>query len=208
MHRVIIATPFAVGKYEVTFAEWDACGEAGGCGAYRPKDRSGWGRGQHPVINVSWHDAQRYVQWLSKKTKKPYRLLSESEWEYAARARAQTAYSWGDRIGSDRANCTGCGSQWDGWQTAPVGSFVANAWGLHDMHGNVQEWVEDCWNGSYANAPRDGSAWRSGYCSWHVLRGGSWSLRPSYLRAANRVRNTAGSRDIVVGFRMARTLAP
>ena len=204
---VTIAAPFAVGKYEVTFAEWDACEEAGGCGAYSPQD-NGWGRGQRPVIFVSWDDAQRYVRWLSTKTKKPYRLLSESEWEYAARAGTQTAYIWGDQIGTGRANCDGCGSQWGGRQTAPAGSFRANAWGLHDMHGNVDEWVEDCWNESYAGAPRDGSAWRSGDCSERVLRGGSWYLEPSYLRAANRLWVTTGNRDSRVGFRVARTLAP
>ena len=207
VHRVTIAAPFAVGKYEVTFAEWDACEAAGGCGGYWPEDR-GWGRGQRPVINVSWNDAQRYVQWLSNKTKKPYRLLSESEWEYAARAGTQTAYSWGDQIGSGRANCDGCGSQWDNRQTAPAGSFRANAWGLHDMHGNVWEWVEDCRNGSYSGAPRDGSAWRSGNCSGRVLRGGSWSIYPSDLRAADRLWFTAGNRNGSSGFRVARTLAP
>ena len=208
VHRVTIAAPFAVGKYEVTFAEWDACEEAGGCGAYSPQDH-GWGRGQRPVINVSWDDAQRYVRWLSTKTKKPYRLLSESEWEYAARAGTQTAYSWGDRIGSGRANCDGCGSQWDNRQTAPAGSFRANAWGLHDIHGNVWEWVEDCWNGSYAGAPRDGSVWRSGNCSVRVLRGGSWISEPSFLRAAFRFRNASGDRIyFYCGFRVARTLAP
>ena len=192
---------------EVTFAEWDACEAAGGCGAYSPGD-AGWGRGQHPVINVSWNDAQRYVQWLSKKSKKPYRLLTESEWEYAARAGTQTAYSWGDQIGSGRANCDGCGSQWDNLPTAPVGSFAANAWGLHDMHGNVWEWMEDCWNASYAKAPRNGSAWRSGDCSRHVMRGGSWFNYSSFLRAANRDRYTTGNRYFYLGFRVARTLAP
>ena len=207
VHRVTIAAPFAVGKYEVTFAEWDACEEAGGCGGYSPQD-NGWGRGQRPVINVSWDDAQRYVRWLSTKTKKPYRLLTESEWEYAARAGTQTAYSWGDQIGSGRANCDGCGSQWDDRQTAPVGSFRANAWGLYDMHGNVWEWVEDCWNDSYVGAPRDGSVWRSGNCSGRVMRGGSWFDIPSGLRAAFRVWDATGVRDNDNGFRVARTLAP
>ena len=214
VHRVTIAAPFAVGKYAVTFAEWDACEEAGGCGGYIPED-FGWGRDQRPVINVNWDDAQRYVQWLSKKTKKRYRLLSESEWEYAARAGTQTAYSWGDdrdfdtdgQWGGGRAHCLGYRSQWDG-QTAPVGSFPANRWGLHDMHGNVDEWVQDCWNESYAGAPRNGTSWLSGDCSQRVLRGGSWSFRPSFLRAAYRLGGTAGGRVNIVGFRVARTLAP
>ena len=206
-HEVTIDAPFAVGRYEVTFAQWDAC--ARGCPRGKNiADDGGWGRGQRPVIRVDWDDAQRYVRWLSGETKKPYRLLSESEWEYAARSGTQTAYSWGDRIGGGRANCDGCGSQWDDRQTAPVGSFAANGWGLHDMHGNVWEWVADCWNESYAGAPRDGSAWLSGRCSGRVLRGGSWLISPSVLRAALRVRYSSGNRYYDIGFRVARTLAP
>ena len=210
VHEVTIGAPFAVGRYEVTFAEWDACGR--GCPRGRDirplADDEGWGRGRRPVINVSWDDAKRYVQWLSRKTKKPYRLLSESEWEYAARAGTQTAYSWGDEIGVNRANCDGCGSQWDDSKTAPVGSFGANAWGLYDMHGNVTEWVADCWNDSYAGAPADGSAWLTGNCAVRVLRGGSWYNNPSFLRAAYRIRNSTGIRSIRIGFRVARTLTP
>ena len=193
----------------MTFAEWDACARDGGC----PRGEAiandiGWGRGRRPVIYVSWNDAKRYVRWLSRKTGKAYRLPSESEWEYAARAGTQTVYSWGDEIGVNRANCRGCGSQWDDSKTAPVGSFGANAWGLHDMHGNVREWVEDCWNGSYAGAPADGSAWRAGNCAVRVLRGGSWSGRPSNLRAADRNWYTTGNRNFNRGFRVARTLTP
>ena len=216
-HEVRIGSPFAVGVYEVTFSEWDACATAGGCGGYRPGDR-GWGRGDRPVINVSWRDAKSYVEWLSGRTGKRYRLLSESEWEYAARSGTRTRYSWGDEIGDNRANCDGCGSQWDDRSTAPVGSFAANPWGLHDMHGNVREWVEDCWNGNYKGAPSDGSAWESGNCSQRVLRDGSWGGSPSYLRAAYRFRDTtiapmgwgvtAGLRNDSIGFRVARTLAP
>ena len=134
----------------------------------------GWGRGNRPVINVSWKDAQSYVRWLSQRTGHRYSLPSESEWEYVARAGTDTRYSWGDEIGRNRANCDGCGSRWDDEQTAPVGSFSPNAWGVHDMHGNVWEWVEDCWNDSYVGAPSDGSAWESGECGYRVLRGGSW----------------------------------
>ena len=209
VHRVRIPVPFAVGKYEVTFAEWDACVSAGGCGGYRPKDR-GWGRGRRPVIFASWKDAKAYVGWLSEKTGKEYRLLSESEWEFAARAGTTTRYSWGNAIiGRNRANCRGCGSRWDFKETAPVGSFAANGFGLHDMHGNVYEWVEDCWNGSYAGAPSDGSAWESGDCSQRVLRGGSWYRLPRYLRAASRGWGDTGFRYYVSGgFRVARTLTP
>jgi len=208
VHDVTIPQAFAVSKYEVTFAEWDACVLDGGCGGYRPDDR-GWGRGRRPVINVSWDDAQEYVSWLSRQTGQTYRLLSESEWEYVARAGSSTAYSWGNDIGSNRANCDGCGSQWDDDRTAPVGSFPANAFGVHDMHGNVWEWVEDCWNEEgYGGAPTNGSAWRSGDCSRHVLRGGSWYFNPWYLRSAYRDRDTTGPRNDFVGFRVARTLTP
>jgi hypothetical protein len=155
---VTIAAPFAVGKFEVTFAEWDACVAAGGCD-HRPDD-VGWGRGRQPVMNVNWDDAQQYVAWLSRTTGKTYRFLSEAEWEYAAQAgsaREQVA-----RPGANEANCDVCGSRWDRKQTAPVGSFAANAFGLHDMLGNVSEWAADCWNERHAGAPTGGSARQSG----------------------------------------------
>ena len=207
VHEVTIPEAFAVSVYEVTFAQWDACVLGGGCGGYRPDD-VGWGRGTRPVINVSSDDAQEYVVWLSRQTGEVYRLLSEAEWEYVARAGTLTAYSWGSAIGNNRANCVGCGSQWDDRQTAPVGSFQANAFGVHDMHGNVFEWVEDCLNFSYAGAPSDGSAWRSGDCSWRMLRGGSWDYFPRDLRSASRFLYTSGNRDYDLGFRVARTLTP
>ena len=208
VHRVTIAEPFAAGKYEVTFEEWDACVSSGGCGGYRSDDE-GWGRGSRPVINVSWDDAQAYVAWLSGKTGEEYRLLSESEWEYAARARTTTHYHWGDDFGRNRVNCnvdySGCEDSWD--FTVPVGSFAANNFGLHDMHGNVSEWVEDCWNDSYVGAPWDGSAWVSGDCSLRILRGGSWNSGPWRLRAASRDGFYTGDRDYNIGFRVSRTLA-
>ena len=155
-----------------------------------PVDDSGFGAGKRPVINVSWEDAQGYVAWLSHMTGVKYRLLSEAEWEYAARAGTTSAYSWGDKIGQNKANCDGCGSQWDDSQTAPVGSFPANEWGLHDMHGNVWEWVEDCYEYSYsAGQPTDGSAFTKGSCSYRVLRGGSWVNFPGGLRSADRGRD-------------------
>ena len=214
VHKVTIAKPFAVGAYEVTFDEWDACVSAGGCGGYSPDEGStgrgrSWGRGDRPVINVSWEDAQGYLEWLSGATGKTYRLLSESEWEYTARAGTRTAYWWGNEIGTNRANCDGCGSRWDNKQTAPVGSFRPNAFGLYDVHGNVWEWVEDCWNDSYrGGAPTDGSVWEEGDCESAVLRGGSWYIYPRYLRSAFRDRLTAGNRLNNVGFRVARTLTP
>ena len=207
LHEMRIAYPLAVGAYAVTFDEWDTCVSDGGCGGYRPDD-NGWGRGTRPVINVSWKNAQKYVKWLSWKTGKGYRLLSESEWEYVARAGTDTRYWWGDEIGRNRANCDGCGSRWDNEQTAPVGSFSANAFGLYDVHGNVQEWVEDFWNYSYDGAPSDESAWVSGERGLRVLRGGSWGSRPWGLRSANRDRLTTGLWSSGIGFRVARTLAP
>ena len=206
VHWVTIAEAFAVGRYEVTFGEWDACVSAGGCG--RRADDGGWGRGNRPAINVSWADAREYVQWLSRQTGAEYRLLSESEWEYAARAGTSTAYSWGNEIGRNRANCDGCGSRWDDESTAPVGSFRPNAFGLYDMHGNVAEWVDDCWNDSYRGAPSDGSARRAGDCSRRVLRGGSWSSYLSWLRSASRMRDSTEFRDSYRGFRVARAVTP
>ena len=204
-HTVTLAQPFAVGKFALTFDEWDACAAAGGCGGYSPGDE-GWGRGRRPVINVSWGDANAYVAWLAKLTGKPYRLLTEAEYEYAARAGTTTAYYWGNDIGRVNANCPECGSQWNGKMTAPVGSFPANAFGLYDMAGNVWEWVEDCYNNNYDRAPTDGSAWTSGDSNVRVVRGGSWGLPPEFLRAAYRGGVAAVNRSDVHGFRVGRTL--
>ena len=204
VHRVSVKA-FLMSATEVTFAQWDACAAAGGC-SYKPSD-SGWGRGSRPVINVSWEDiTKQYIPWLNKKTGEQYRLPSEAEWEYAARAGSETKYSWGNSIGNNKVNCDGCGSRWDNSQTAPVGSFAANAFGLYDMHGNVWEWTQDCRNGSYKDAPSDGTAWLSGNCGRRVLRGGSWYYDPYFLRSAFRVSNTTGDRVNSVGFRLARTL--
>src|SRR5262249_16038271 len=157
--------------------------EAGACNHHRPNDE-GWGRGTRPVINVSWFDATAYVKWLSAKTGQQYRLLTEAEWEYAARAGTSTAYFWGNQIGRNQANCEGCGSRWDNKQIAPVGSFPANAFGLHDMHGNVWQWVEDRYDDNYNDAPADGRTWTSAEnCiseNTRVLRGGSWGYHPDY----------------------------
>ena len=208
-HTVIFSKPFAVSKYELTFTDWDACSAGGGCNDYRPDD-TGWGRGQQPVINVSWEDAQEYVAWLSEVTGKAYRLLSESEYEYATRAGTTTAYPWGDNIGKNNADCNGCGSRWDAKQTAPIGSFAPNRFGLYDMVGNVFEWTEDCVHDSYDGAPTDGLAWladNGGDCTNRVVRGGSWLSDPNYLRSANRLwLNSSARRDSGLGFRVARTL--
>ena len=213
-HRVTIPEPFAVGKYEVTFAEWDTCVAAGGCQGYRPDDR-GWGRGRRPVIDVSWEDAKTYVGWLSRETGERYRLLSEAEWEYAARAGTTGPFHFGATISTDQANYDGNYTYGSGRKgvyrekSMPVGSFSANAFGLHDVHGNVREWVEDCRHDSYAGAPTDGSAWvRGGDCGKRVLRGGSWFYDPRLLRSAFRFSLTAGYRNNDGGFRVSRTLTP
>jgi formylglycine-generating enzyme required for sulfatase activity len=179
-HKVTIAEPFWVGKHEVTFAEWDVCVAAGGC-SNKPDD-AGWGRDTRPVINASWNDATEYVGWLSQKTRNTYRLLSEAEWEYVARAGTTTVYWWGDEAGRGNANCSGCGSEWDDTKTAPVGSFKANDFGLYDTAGNVWEWLQDCYHQSYDGAPTDGSAWEGHRCS-RVMRGGSWRYDPAGLRS-------------------------
>ena len=207
VHRVTIARPFAVGVYEVTFDEWYACVVDDGCRGYRPPDRD-WGLGSRPVINVSWQDAKAYVAWLSRVMGAEYRLLSESEWEYVARAGTTTRYWWGDEVGRNRANCKGCGSRWDDTRTAPVGSFSPNAFGLHDVHGNVWEWVEDCFNSPYYGAPTDGSAWLDGVCTFRMQRGGAWNTTPPGIRSAYRAWYPLGSRDSGEGFRVARTITP
>jgi formylglycine-generating enzyme required for sulfatase activity len=205
-HKVTIARPFLVSKNEVTFAEWDACYAAEGC-TFQPSDLD-WGRGNHPVINVSWNDIQLYVKWLSTKTGMPYRLLTEAEWEYAASAGMTTLYSWGDKVGQGNANCDGCKSQWSNKQTAPVGSFKPNAFGLYDMHGNVWEWVQDCYDeNGYATAPKDGSAAPDTPNCSRVLRGGSWNDGPGRMRSAARSGYERDKRNNV-GFRVARALTP
>jgi formylglycine-generating enzyme required for sulfatase activity len=204
-HKVTIAKAFAVSAFELTFDAWDACVADGGCGGYKPPDSS-WGRGRQPAINVSWDDAKAYVAWLSKKTGKLYRLLTEAEYEYATRAGTQTAYPWGNDIGKGNADCNGCGSRSDNKQAAPVGSFAANPFGLYDMVGNVWEWAEDCYHDSYNGAPTDGSAWTAGDCSRRVVRGGSWFVYPLILRSALRDWYATVDRVNYLGFRVARTL--
>ena len=211
-HTVTIAKPFAVSIYELTFADWDACVDAGGCNGYKASDEGG--RGERPAINVSWDDAQAYVAWLSLVTGKTYQLLSEAEYEYATRAGTTTEYFWGNDLGKNNSNCNGCGSQWDNKQTAPVGSFPPNKFGLHDMVGNVWEWTEDCLHASYEidtpqgklDAPADGSAWTGGDCGSRVVRGGSYDSNPGQLRSADRAGYFPDNRNSYIGFRIRRTL--
>ncbi|MGO9474505.1 MAG: formylglycine-generating enzyme family protein [Rhodomicrobium sp.] len=198
-HKVTIPKPFAVGRYAVTFDEWDAAVAAGGV-QYKPSDQ-GWGRGRRPVINVNWDDAQGYIKWLSSKTGKPYRLLSEAEWEYCCRAGTETAYSFGGKEGDlDRYAWYSANS---GSKTHPVGEKLPNGWGLHDMHGNVWEWCEDWYHGDYHNAPGDGSARTTPGGTYRVLRGGSWVDLPQNLRSARRFINNPLNRNSSFGFRVA-----
>ena len=240
VHEVTIAAPFAIGVYEVTVAQFrrfvDETGYSAGSSCWTYEDdqlddradrgwrNPGFGQsGRHPVTCVSWNNAQAYAAWLSQETGEEYRLPSESEWEYAARAGTLKARPWGEGESGQCRHANGADasakdrySSWSGSvacrdghvHTAPAGSFASNGWGLHDMLGNVWEWTADCWNDSYAGAPSDGSVWEYGNCAERVLRGGSWSNGPSGLRAALRFRGAAGGRGSNVGFRVARTLAP
>ncbi len=202
-HQVTIARSFAMGKYTVTFSEYDRFAQS--TGRDLPDD-SGWGRNNQPVVNVCWEDAVAYAEWLSEQTGKRYRLPTEAEWEYAARAGTQSAYWWGDEIGRNRANCDGCGSEWDDSQPAPVGSFAPNPFGLHDMLGNVWEWVEDCWHDDYNGAPADGSAWLSEDGGPRGVRGGSWAVDPAHLRSALRYGASAEDQLDSLGFRLVQNL--
>ena len=207
VHTVTISRRIAMGRYPVTFEDYDRYVSA--MDAEWPDDND-WGRGRRPVINVNWHEAKAYAAWLSEQTGKRYRLPSESEWEYAARAGTETAYSWGNEIGVNRANCDGSGSKWSGRKTSPVGSFAPNGFGLYDMHGNVWEWVADCWHDNYEGAPTDGSAWTTNCddSDYAVVRGGSWNFAPRSLRAANRGGGSPSDRFDIYGFRLVQDLNP
>ena len=204
-HRVRVPKPFAIGKFEITFDQWDACVDAGAC--RHRYDKGGWGRGKRPVIGIAWRDAKAYVAWLSKRTGAAYRLPSEAEWEYAARAGTTSARYWGQGIGRGRANCDGCGSRRDDRRAAPVGSFPANAFGLHDMLGNAWEWVEDCFRPRYRGDSPDARPVTGGSCGDRVLRGGSWESSPKRLRAANRQHYGPDKTDDDFGIRVVRELA-
>ena len=202
-HRVAIAKPFAIGRYEVTFAEWEACVAAKACKG--DVDDHGFGRGRQPVIDVSWDEAQAFVKWLSATTRQAYRLPSEAEWEYAARAGSRSAFPWGAAAGTGRANCLDCGPD-AGRATSAVGAFRPNAFGLFDTSGNAAEWVEDCWNAGYKGAPATGAAWTSGQCQLRVLRGGAFGTKAAAARSAARFRYDRDVRYYTNGFRVARDL--
>ncbi len=197
--REVSVQPFAIGKYEVTFAQWDACLGGGGCNGYSPPD-GGWGRGDRPVTNVSWNDIQAYLDWLNERAGGlRYRLASEAEWEYAARGGASDAYAFGPRVTATQAT-------FRTRQTTPVGAHAANAFQLFDMHGNVGEWVEDCYAPSYQLAPVDGAAVQAANCQRRVYRGGAFADREPVLRAAARQSARPDTRAQGLGFRVARTL--
>jgi formylglycine-generating enzyme required for sulfatase activity len=206
-HKVIISKPFAVGRYAVSFEEWDAF--VGDTSRWSPEDL-GWGRGQQPVVGVNWDDAKQYVKWLKTKTGKEYRLLSEAEWEYVCLAGSVGPFWWGSLISTDQANYCGDGTFGGGprgvfrKQTVPVNTFKPNTWGLYQVHGNVSEWVEDSWHPNYDDAPVDGSPWKSDEEAYHVVRGGSWNDYPWCLRAS--YRQSRWKRTDKVGLRVAMTL--
>lgn len=225
--RTVSIESFEIGKYEVTFAEWDTCVDDGGCGHIPDKGFLKWGLSRHPVYDVSYDDiVYQYIPWLNKKTGKTYRLPTEAEWEYAARAGTTTRYNTGDCITTDDANfngseyrvnyygsdckVSGCeGKGVNRGKTIPVGTLSANAFGLYDMHGNVSEWVQDCADENYGGVPTDGSA--SVDCKSRIVRGGSWSLSDLGMLLCN---HDAYSHDLkgnmgtlyrkTIGFRLAK----
>lgn len=205
--RHLVKLPgFSISRYEVTFAEYDRFARA--TGRRLPYDET-WGRGDQPVINVSWKDAQDYVEWLTLQTGHKYRLPSEAEWEYAARGGSYWMYWWMDAVDAEAtggvwANCHNCGSEWDSVRTAPVGQFPANAFGLHDMAGNVQEWITDCYHDNYEGAPVDGSAWVRPHCTQRVVRGGGYTSPLDTLRSAKRGQLDQDTRLDNLGFRVVR----
>ncbi|MGB5583025.1 MAG: SUMF1/EgtB/PvdO family nonheme iron enzyme [Gammaproteobacteria bacterium] len=203
-HRVTLSSPFAIGKFEVTVAQWKECVKANGCRNIPAKaDTSD----NAPIHDVSWNDAQAYVKWLSGISGQKYRLPTEAEWEYAARGGTTSTYWWGDKIIAGKANCKDCGNNaWDPDKPADVGTFDANAYGIYDMNGNVWEWVNDCWHKNYKGAPANGTTWEQDNCRVRVIRGGSWRNDKSYIHSASRFKYDAYVRYILNGFRVAKPM--
>lgn len=202
-HAVTVSAPFAIGKYEVTVAQWNACADANACprllAASNPSPAS-------PVRDVSWDDVQVYVKWLSTTTGKTYRLPTEAEWEYAARAGTSTRYWWGEQMAAGKANCKDCGPPWRADTPGKAGSFAPNPWGLYDVNGSVWEWVADCWHNSFKDAPSDAKAWDAPNCSVRVIRGGSWREGAAYMVSSSRFKYDASVRHAQNGFRVARNI--
>jgi formylglycine-generating enzyme required for sulfatase activity len=202
-HRVTVATPFAIGKYEVTVAQWNACADANICPRLSPASNPSPAL---PVRDVSWDDAQVYVKWLATTSAKPYRLPTEAEWEYAARAGTSTRYWWGEQMAVGKADCKDCGPPWRADTPGKAGSFAANPWGLYDMNGSVWEWVSDCWHNSFKDAPADARSWDTPDCTVRVIRGGSWRQGAPYMMSSSRFKYDASVRHAENGFRVARNL--
>jgi formylglycine-generating enzyme required for sulfatase activity len=202
-HKVALRTPFAIGKYEVTVGQWEQCVKASVCPSVPSAANAA---DKQPMRDVSWDEAQLYLKWLSTVSHRPYRLPTEAEWEYAARGGTTTRYWWGEQMKGGNSSCQGCGEPWKADAPPPVGSFVANPFGLADMNGSVWEWVQDCWHSSYKGAPPDGSAWADGNCQSRVIRGGSWREDGSYMLSTTRFKYDASVRQSQNGFRVARTL--
>jgi len=198
--RQVTVKPFAMGKFPVSVQEWNACAAAKACGF------TATGKDDAPVANVSWSDAKQYAAWLAETTRKPYRLPSEAEWEYAARGGTQTRYWWGDQFQPGMVNCKNCSDILITDQPVKVGSLKPNPFGLFDMGGGVDQWVEDCWHKNYQGAPADGSAWIENECPSRVIRSGSWRKDSSYARTANRGSYDTNVRYPTHGFRVALSL--
>ena len=203
VHHVTIGAPFAIGKYEVTVDQWNACVAANACQKLTPESNTNKAA---PARDLSWDDAQQYVKWLSKTTGKPYRLPTEAEWEYADRGGTTTAYWWGEQMRKGNANCKDCGDPWHKEGPETAGSFAPNPLGLYDMNGSVWEWTADCWHNSYQGAPTDGRAWDSPGCDMRVIRGGSWREGGGYMLSATRFKYSAGVRQSQDGFRIVKDL--
>jgi formylglycine-generating enzyme required for sulfatase activity len=206
VHQVNFQKAFAASKYEITFAEYDDFAKAT---KRKLPDDEGWGRGRQPVIRVLWNDALAHADWLSQQTGKRYRLPTEAEWEYAARAGTETVHWWGNEIKQGLANCVGCGSRWAGKQPAPVGSFKPNPFGLYDTAGNVAERVQDCWHENYEGAPTDGSAWEErngGDCGRRMARGGNWFRAHDWARSSHRFSNRPSFSGRALGIRLVREI--
>jgi formylglycine-generating enzyme required for sulfatase activity/uncharacterized caspase-like protein len=202
-HKVSIKRPFAIGKYEVTTGQWNECVKAGACSYKAAKA----GPAENfPVRDISWNDAQEYVRWLSQITKQKYRLPTEAEWEYSARANTQTRFWWGDKVGTGNANCKDCGGKWDRSAPAEVDAYPPNPFGIYGANGGVWEWVNDCWHKSYKGAPTVGSSWDKPDCRENVIRGGSWRNDATYIHSASRFKYDSNVRYLLNGFRVAKTL--
>ena len=201
--HLVSVQPFAISRYEVTFDDWQRCIDDKVC---READDHLWGRGKRPIINISWPEAVAFTEWLSKDTGVKYRLPTEAEWEYAARGGTYTEYPWGNEIGANNANCRECNTPLWEHQSLEVGLFPPNPFGLYDMHGNVWEWMADCWTKGYVNAPRDGKASETGDCKRRVTRSGSWYYFPQLSRSASRDSFPADLFSYNIGIRLVREL--